>query len=74
MRCKNCGWPNKPNEKVCVKCHAPLEADNEEVYNESGRGNSFAGEQQLNKTVMEQEIFPDGVVLCLDMHLVPCVV
>ena len=35
----------------------PLEADNEEVYNESGRGNSFAGEQQLNKTVMEQEIF-----------------
>ena len=57
MRCKNCGWPNKPNEKVCVKCHAPLEADNEEVYNESGRGNSFAGEQQLNKTVMEQEIF-----------------
>lgn len=26
MRCKNCGWPNKPEEKFCVKCHSPLEA------------------------------------------------
>lgn len=56
MRCKNCGWPNKPNEKVCVKCHASLEADNEEVYNGSGRDNSF-GSEQLSKTVMEQDIF-----------------
>ena len=57
MRCKNCGWPNKPNEKICVKCHVPLEADNEEVYNESRRSNSFDSEQRLNKTVMEQEVF-----------------
>lgn len=27
MRCKNCGWPNQPGEKNCVKCHAPLEAE-----------------------------------------------
>lgn len=25
MRCKNCGWPNRPEEKFCVKCNAPLE-------------------------------------------------
>lgn len=27
MKCKNCNWPNRPNEKVCVKCGAPLTED-----------------------------------------------
>ena len=27
MRCKNCGWPNRPGEKFCVKCNTPLEAE-----------------------------------------------
>lgn len=24
MRCKNCGWPNKPGLTTCSKCNAPL--------------------------------------------------
>lgn len=27
MRCKKCGWPNRPDEKFCVKCNTPLEED-----------------------------------------------
>lgn len=27
MKCKNCNWPNRPNEKVCIKCGAPLTDD-----------------------------------------------
>lgn len=26
MRCKNCGWPNRPDEVTCSKCGASLEA------------------------------------------------
>ena len=33
MRCKNCGWPNKPNETTCVKCHTPLVADDQYSVN-----------------------------------------
>ncbi len=36
MRCKNCGWPNKPNERVCVKCHAPLSADDDSMERDGG--------------------------------------
>ncbi len=25
MRCKNCGWPNRPGETTCAKCSTPLE-------------------------------------------------
>lgn len=24
MKCKNCQWPNRPGEKKCIKCGAPL--------------------------------------------------
>lgn len=44
MRCGNCGWPNKPNETTCVKCHAPLEV---EEYSS----------RPINATVREQEVF-----------------
>jgi hypothetical protein len=27
MRCKNCGWPNRPGETFCVKCNSPLETE-----------------------------------------------
>lgn len=58
MRCKNCGWPNKPNEKVCVKCHAPLEA---EMGDSIDYGKSSGGaSQQLNKTVLEDSVFGTG--------------
>lgn len=58
MRCKNCGWPNKPNEKVCVKCHTPLEAENDTVL-ESGNtyDSGRRSEAPLNKTVMETDVF-----------------
>lgn len=26
MRCPNCGWPNKSQEKFCTKCNAPLDS------------------------------------------------
>lgn len=54
MRCKNCGWPNKPNETNCVKCHAPLVADDADDAFPSG--NNVGGEQ-LGKTVMEDQVF-----------------
>lgn len=44
MRCKNCGWPNKPNETICVKCNAPLDAEE-----------SFS--HPINATVREQDVF-----------------
>jgi len=54
MRCKNCGWPNKPNETKCVKCHAPLVADDIEDTLSLNNGN---GGEQLGKTVMEDQVF-----------------
>lgn len=56
MRCKNCGWPNKPNERVCVKCHAPLIADDDSI----GKGGS-EDDVSLNKTVCEEDIFGQGM-------------
>lgn len=44
MRCKNCGWPNKPNETTCVKCNAPLESEDD-------------SSRPLNATVREQDAF-----------------
>lgn len=61
MRCKNCGWPNKPSEKVCVKCHTPLEADNDDVAYGAGIPNGSNDENRpLNKTVMEDDVFGLG--------------
>lgn len=61
MRCKNCGWPNKPSEKVCVKCHAPLETINDDITYETGMPNHAGSENRpLNKTVMEDDIFGLG--------------
>lgn len=31
MRCKNCGWPNKPGATKCSKCNSPLSETNQPV-------------------------------------------
>lgn len=51
MRCKNCGWPNKPNVTNCVKCNSPLISDSVNDFNSSEPS------IQLNKTVREGDIF-----------------
>lgn len=63
MRCKNCGWPNKPSETVCVKCGSPLEA--EANIPEQGGANSYEphlsmpsqDRDGLKMTVMESDVF-----------------
>lgn len=53
MRCKNCGWPNRPGETTCQKCHAPLE--DERNYEES---NGYTQQARM-KTIPEQDAFGD---------------
>lgn len=49
MRCKNCGWPNKPGETTCAKCGTPLENSNYEL---KGRN--------LGATIPEDMAFGDN--------------
>lgn len=61
MRCKNCGWPNKPGESNCIKCHTPLVSDNDDVVIEQNQPNYTPSDNRpLNKTVMEEDIFGAG--------------
>lgn len=46
MRCKNCGWPNKPESTTCAKCGAALDSTDPGV-----------SEGDLKKTVLEKEVF-----------------
>lgn len=48
MRCKNCGWPNRPEETTCSKCGTPLESSS--IPSPSDTGHS-------NQTVREGDIF-----------------
>lgn len=58
MRCKNCGWPNKPSETVCTKCGSPLEAELINVENEvTYRPPSAGGNDGLKKTLSENVAF-----------------
>lgn len=53
MRCKNCGWPNKPNEKVCVKCHSSLEsAEDHDSF--IGNGRIPNGEEVMGEPLIER--------------------
>lgn len=67
MRCKNCGWPNKPNETVCVKCGSPLEAESQ-VMDNFDNGGGYEPQLQndggdgLKKTVLESQVFGPSVV------------
>lgn len=55
MRCKNCGWPNKPEVTVCSKCGSPLEnGQSEERFADLN--------SELNKTVREEDVFGNQVV------------
>lgn len=76
MRCKSCGWPNKAGETTCSKCGSPLTGGSPEVpaYGggeapaptvAQGMGGYEAPRpsqpsQQLNKTVLESEVFGRG--------------
>lgn len=66
MRCKNCGWPNKPNETTCVKCGSPLDAEpqgmNSIEDNNGFQSNQVAADGDgLKKTVMEVSAFGPSV-------------
>ena len=55
MRCKNCGWPNKPDATVCSKCGSPLE--------NAQSGERFTNlNSELNKTIREEDVFGNQVV------------
>ncbi len=54
MRCKNCGWPNKPNVDKCVKCGEPLVNDPVSQFNPTAPINDKGPEaSNLKKTVIE---------------------
>lgn len=58
MRCKNCGWPNKPQTKVCVKCHAPLDqSEMSESISQPDYSSNETSNSGLKDTVMESETF-----------------
>lgn len=61
MRCKNCGWPNKPSETVCVKCGSPLDAEpTSPEYENNYDSPESVGHQEkdgLKKTVLESNVF-----------------
>ena len=56
MRCKNCGWPNKPNVTTCVKCHTPLVAEEDSEISFDNSSNNQPDEN-LKRTVSEEEAF-----------------
>ena len=62
MRCKKCGWPNKPSETVCVKCGSALESEPQVADNFNG-GSGYSPQpigyesDGLKKTVMENDVF-----------------
>ena len=59
MRCKKCGWPNKPNETNCIKCGAPLISDDDSNISMDADVNKDSS-NSLSETVMEDEAFkPD---------------
>lgn len=59
MRCKNCGWPNKPNETTCVKCHSPLTPDDEHNAFDDNVSNVTGSNSGVNlkQTVREDDVF-----------------
>lgn len=50
MRCKKCGWPNRPGETTCSKCGSPLEQSSEGVQTPEAS-------YQANQTVRENDAF-----------------
>lgn len=50
MRCKNCGWPNKPEASTCSKCGSPLESS-------QPLGQFTDSNSELKKTIREDDAF-----------------
>lgn len=50
MRCKNCGWPNKPDATSCSKCGTPLESMESE-------GKTVDSNAASRKTISEQDAY-----------------
>ena len=74
MRCKNCGWPNKPNETVCVKCGSPLETESatsgyDDTY--EPQSNVHHDGDGLKKTVMETDAFGGHMIETPDNLMEP---
>ena len=62
MRCKNCGWPNKPNETTCAKCGSPLDISETPIDgNITYRPQPVSDGDGLKKTVMENQVFGPSV-------------
>ena len=67
MRCKNCGWPNRPGESIYVKCGSPLDAEPQENFettnNAANSQSNYANSdgEGLKKTVMENNVFGPSV-------------
>ena len=52
MRCRNCGWPNRPGETTCQKCGTPLD-DSETMHEHDYRSDSSS----MNATIPEHAAF-----------------
>ncbi len=57
MRCKNCGWPNKPNVTTCVKCNSPLTSEDDDLSAYDNGPVPVQEARPLNKTVREEDVF-----------------
>lgn len=57
MRCKNCGWPNKPGMTTCAKCNSPLTSDDDADIVAGAPADMSQPSRPLNKTVMENDVF-----------------
>lgn len=68
MRCKNCGWPNKPSETACVKCNSPLSSDDDEM-DIVGGGDMSQSSRPLNKTVLEGDVLVQMNQIAVSMVL-----
>lgn len=68
MRCKNCGWPNKPGETTCVKCNAPLDVEHGTVQETTNEVSGSLKRGGMNATIPEQLAFggdtPETPAVC----------
>lgn len=53
MRCKNCGFPNRPEETECLKCHAPL------IQGGEPNNSHSASNHDVNATIPESLVFQE---------------
>lgn len=66
MRCKNCGWPNKPGATNCSKCGSPLEEASSPVRNQApaqgypGAPSGAKSDSPVGGTVFEGDAFPSA--------------